>query len=105
MPADVEFRIDASNRGALSALRSTKQELGAVERQSKHTGSGLRTAERDLARTTRGAIAGSGAFRHLGRSIAFASGAFLGAAGFTSAVRQSLHEAIDLNTQISRSRI
>jgi hypothetical protein len=51
----------------------------------------------------RGTIVGSGAFRNLGRSIAFASTSFLGAAGFVSVVRQSIGAADALNNQISRT--
>jgi Peptidase family M23 len=60
---------------------------------------------RDLGRAERGALAGSGAFRGLGRSMVFASGAFIGAAGFTSVVRDAVHEAIDLNAELHRSDV
>ena len=58
----------------------------------------------DMDRTFRGAVAGTGAFRSLGQSIAFASTAFLGAAGFTAAVRKSISAASDLNEETSKSR-
>src|SRR5207244_10202650 len=45
----------------------------------------------------------SGAFHHLGRSIAFASGAFLGAAGFTAVIKDSVKAAQDLETQTLQS--
>jgi len=50
----------------------------------------------EVSRLERGAIAGSGAFRGLGRSIAFASTAFIGAAGFTQLVRSSITASNDL---------
>src|SRR5689334_17567668 len=48
--------------------------------------------EKDSSRLGRGILAGSGAFQSLGRSLAFASGAFLGAAGLTAAVRAGYQE-------------
>ncbi len=48
--------------------------------------------EKDAGRISRGALAGSGALQGLGRSIAFASGAFLGAAGLTATVRAGFDE-------------
>src|SRR5262245_1993968 len=61
--------------------------------------------EKDINRLTRGAAAGSGIFRGFGRSIAFASSAFLGAAGFTSVVRQSISAASDLHEQINKTNV
>lgn len=58
--------------------------------------SGVNTIEKDSDRMGRGVLAASGAFSHLGRSLAFASGAFIGAAGFTSVVRDSIGAAEDL---------
>lgn len=60
--------------------------------------------ERSLGKVERGVLAGSGAFSHLGRSIAFASGAFLGAAGFTQVVKDSIGAANELGDQIDRTR-
>jgi hypothetical protein len=48
--------------------------------------------QKDVSKVGRGAAAGSGVFGGLGRQIAFASGAFLGAAGFTAAVRSAFDE-------------
>ncbi len=59
----------------------------------------------DLDRMTRGAIAGSGAFHGLGRAIAYASTGFLGAAGFTALVKQSIQQASDLNEQINKAKV
>lgn len=49
----------------------------------------------ELGRLSRGALAGSGAFHGLGRSIAFASTAFLGGAGLGYAVRTAFTELSD----------
>jgi len=58
---------------------------------------------RQLNTLERGALAGSGAFRGLGRSIAFASLSFVGAYGFVGAVKGALSAVDDLNTQTARS--
>lgn len=44
-------------------------------------------------------------FRGLGRSVAFASAAFLGGAGFTAGVRAALNAASNLNEQINKSNV
>jgi hypothetical protein len=52
-----------------------------------------KTAERDFGKTTRGILAGSGAFTSLGRSLAFASGGFLLFASGAALVRKSIDAA------------
>jgi len=59
--------------------------------------------EKDTDLMSRGVLAGSGAFTHLGRSLAFASGAFLGAAGFTSVVKDAIQQTEALQTQTIRA--
>ncbi len=49
--------------------------------------------ERDSNKAFRGVIAGSGAFRGLGRSIAFASGSFLGFASVTAVLKETIDQA------------
>src|SRR6185369_16928203 len=75
------------------------RDLANAEQKFRRTTNSM---EGNLTRLTRGTLAGSGAFSHLGRSIAFASGAFLGAAGFTAVVRQSISAASDLHEQINK---
>jgi hypothetical protein len=48
--------------------------------------------DKDISHTFRGVVAGSGAFRSLGRSIAFASAGFLGGVGLTALVRGAFEE-------------
>ncbi len=50
-------------------------------------------AERGIGRAVRGAVAGSGAFHRLGRSVAFASLEFLGLAVGVSAIKDSIEGA------------
>jgi hypothetical protein len=85
---------------ALLRLRSAEESL-RTQTVGTSTGmvglqSHLHGTEQEANRTVRGILSGSGAFSHLGRSIAFASTAFLGAAGFTSVVRGSVSAAEEL---------
>lgn len=63
----------------------------------------LGAANRDLSRLTRGGVAASGVFTHLGRTVAFASGWFLGGVGFVGAARKSVSEAGALQEQMGRT--
>src|SRR5581483_8199117 len=56
-------------------------------------------------RTFRGIVAGSGAFHGLGRSVAFASTAFLGGAGFTAAVKGAYDAAVGLKDAVDESNV
>jgi hypothetical protein len=78
--ATVKLTADTSqfNRELAGAQRTFSRTTDGFHRQS-------RVLDAEVSRLGRGAIAGSGAFSHLGRSIAFASGSFLGAAGFVGA--------------------
>lgn len=75
----------------------------SVERSFKrasHSANGfsrsLSTAERDATKSFRGIAAGSGVFRSLGRSLAFASAGFLGFASAASALRSAIDGAEEL---------
>src|SRR5581483_12036885 len=73
------------------AVRRAEAELASETRRATST---LAQQERTMGRVTRGAIAGSGVFHGLGRSVAFASGAFLGGTGLVYAIRQSIDQAV-----------
>jgi hypothetical protein len=55
-----------------------------------------KTAERDIGKLTRGALAGSGVFAKLGRSLAFASTGFIAVAGGATVIAESIRQAEDL---------
>lgn len=57
----------------------------------------------DVGKAGRGALAASGAFEGLGRSLAFASSSFLGAAGFVEVAKRSVEAATDLQDQVART--
>jgi len=59
----------------------------------------------DVGQLSRGVAVGAGAFQGFARSVAFASASFLGAAGFTALVRQSITAASDLDEAINRVRV
>lgn len=80
-------------------IGDTSQLEKSFKRAQKATG-GL---ERDLGRTGRGAAAATIGFKGLGRSIAFASGAFLGGAGFAAAAQASVESASNLSEQLSKT--
>lgn len=82
--------VSLQARAATAALRREQESLA---RQASVTSTKLLAEERTLGRLTRGAIAGSGAFSGLGRTLAFSSAAFLGASGFVFAVRSSINAA------------
>jgi cell wall-associated NlpC family hydrolase len=102
----VELRFDGVSRGATKAAHDTRTALRQVgdesDRTSKRASKGFRESQKDLDRFSRGAIAGSGAFRSFGRSIAFASASFLGGVGFIAIVRQSISRASDLHEELNK---
>lgn len=57
-----------------------------------------------LNKLERGAVAGSGAFRGLGRNIAYSSLSFVGAYGFINVVKGAIGAVGDLNNQTARAR-
>lgn len=94
---------------AAQLAKKAEQELagsiGLTRREQARLSTSTAHAEKDLNRTARGALAGSGAFSHLGRSIAFASTTFLGAAGFAQVVTASVKKAIDLRAAVDETSV
>jgi hypothetical protein len=60
------------------------------------TSRAAQTAERDVGKTTRGLLAGSGAAAGLGRSLAFASTGFIAVAGGATLLKASISSALRL---------
>jgi murein DD-endopeptidase MepM/ murein hydrolase activator NlpD len=73
--------------------RDFNRDLIASERQFQRS---TRSMERDAGQMARGVAVGTGAFQGFARAVAFASASFLGAAGFTALVRNSINAASDL---------
>lgn len=59
----------------------------------KKAGAETKAFEAEFSKVTRGVLSGSGAFEHLGRSIAFASGGFVAFAGATEFLKGSIDAA------------
>jgi hypothetical protein len=95
----VEFTGTAG--GAVGAARETALAIDKVKTSAAGSSAPLRGMERDLGRVERGALAGSGAFHGLGRAVAFASGAFLGAAGLTEVIKSSIDVVLRSQTSIA----
>ncbi len=75
----------------------------SVEKAFRRTDAGSKKLDRSLNQTFRGAAVGTGVFRSLGRSVAFASGAFLGGAGLTKVLHDSIGEAQD--AQVTQQKL
>ncbi len=80
-------------------------DTSSVEKAFKKTAAGAKNLDREVSQTARGAIVGSGAFRSMGRSVAFASGAFLGGAGLIAATKASVSAASNLAEQTSKTNV
>ena len=91
----VGIEFDGRPNGAVGAARQTREALRGVRQEAGATRRPIQELDRDLGKLTRGAIAGSGVFRGLGRSIAFASAGFLGGYGLTAALRGASSELTD----------
>ena len=70
-------------------------DASSLQRAFKQSSVGAKQFERSLGKSLRGAAAGSGAFKHLGRSLAFASGGFIGFATAADLVKSSLDAATE----------
>lgn len=76
-------RAEIAYRNAIDkSTTEVRQHTAALEQQERHYG-----------RVARGALAGTGALRGLGRSVAFASSSFLGGFGLTYAIKTSIDAA------------
>jgi hypothetical protein len=76
---------------------SLHRALGRSSRDTQNFG-------RSMQRVARGGIVASVGFRGLGRSVAFASGAFLGGAGFITVVRNSINAAVEQSKILANLR-
>ncbi len=65
----------------------------SLQRAYKRSAEGTARLNHEVGRVTRGVAAGSGVFRTLGRSLAFASGGFIAAAGAADLIRGSIQQA------------
>ncbi len=80
----------------LSELAQAKlaRSQGLFVAGARASSEGSKTAERDLGKLTRGALAGSGVISSLGRSLAFASGGFIAVAGTATLLHNAIADAL-----------
>lgn len=91
-PAGSEQQIAAAALAA-DAQRKLARAYGATTAEGERFSVSAKTGERDLGKLTRGALAGSGVFSGLGRSLAFASGGFLAFSSGAALIRNSIDAA------------
>lgn len=89
---------------ARSAYAAYRREVDAVTRASEKESVALNQTEHELGQVTRGALTGTGAMHGLGRSVAFASGSFLGSAGLVFGIRESVKQAVAQDRIIANLR-
>ncbi len=65
----------------------------SLEKTFKQSARGADRFDKSIKKSVRGAVAGTGAFKSLGRSLAFASGGFIAGASITGLLRQSIDQA------------
>ncbi len=76
------------------AQANLNRSMGLTAIGTRGVSTGAKTAERDLGKLTRGALAGSGVISSLGRSLAFASGGFIAVAGTATLLHNAITEAL-----------
>lgn len=86
-------RHGPNSRAAIQAEIQLRQATDQASQAARRHESALDRERRSLQQLTRGAVAGSGAVRGLGRQVAFASGTFLGGAGLAAAFTSTLRTA------------
>lgn len=82
----VEVMFTGSAGGAVAAAEETSAAIKSV-------GTTSAVSSGEIGKLERGALAGSGALSGMGRSVAFASAAFVGAAGLVGAVKGAVDES------------
>lgn len=91
----------AERKLVVQIVGDSKQLERTFARSSRAAG----TFGKNVERAGRGGLVATVGFRGLGRSIAFASGAFLGGAGFIAGTRAALRAASDLSEEINKSNV
>lgn len=91
----------AAYQSIARAELAVRRETAALNSELQRHGKRLDENERAIGRFSRGALAGSGAARGLGRSVAFASGTFLGGAGLAYALTSTLKVAGDFQRSLN----
>lgn len=93
-------RHGAGSRQAREAELAYRAEINRTTEAIKKEGAAADQTTRELGQLSRGAVAGSGVLRGFGRSVAFASGAFLGTAGLVYAIRSAVRTGLDFEREM-----
>ncbi len=96
--ADYGAESNQAKRATIALREAEESAARAADRQTREVQQLDRAqdaASRSAGRAARGALAGTSAFNGFGRSIAFASSAFLGGAGLVYALRSTLDAGVD----------
>ena len=93
--------VGAYGPGSRQATRETRN-LERAQRELQHSTDGT---QRSIGQSGRGVLQGTGLFRGFGRSVAYASAAFIGGAGLTFAIRASITAASDLHEEMTKSQV
>jgi hypothetical protein len=96
--ADYGAESNQAKRATIALKDAEEQAARVADRQTREMrelDAAQEAAARSAGRAARGAIAGTSAFGGFGRSIAFASTAFLGGAGLVYALRSTLAAGVD----------
>lgn len=80
-------------------------DASSLERAFRRASNSARGFDQNIDQAGRGALAASVRFRGLGRYVAFASGAFLGGAGFVTGAKAAVESASNLNEQIAKTNV
>lgn len=99
--ASAEEQVAAANLAASAEARLAR-EIAAVSATQEIAAVSHAKAERQVGKSVRGALAGSGAFKALGRSLAFASGGFLAFAVGAQGLRSSVDAAVQFQAQMEQ---
>lgn len=101
--------VVAAARESAAAVQSVSKGVAAANVETTKFSGAAKGAERDLGSLSRGALAGTGVMSGFGKSVAYASAAFLGGAGLIEVVKSAIDGAetlqkahASLDTSIAR---
>lgn len=80
-------------------------DASSLDRSFKKAGDSAKKFDNQMGAATRGGLAAAGAFKGMGRSLAFASGGFLSGAAITAGLKSSVSAASDLEQQIGKTNV
>jgi hypothetical protein len=98
------LRLASAEKTLNASLGRTETQMNRTGHAAQRAGHNFDGAQRSFSRMTRGAIAGSGVFQALGRTMAFASAGFIGTTGFVYGAKAAVSAASDLEEQVNKTK-